>query len=130
MTSLSANASPDRPDPMNVVFIVYPDIVLLDLVGPLQVFTHTQRDAQAGPAYQTHVISGYGGSIATQPVRASRAIRWMCGKRVHTSVVIGGDGRVTGQRGGDNAGRCRAGAVAHNGHEPQGNRNTVRISGR
>lgn len=72
MTSFYANLSNPAPNPapaqMNVVFVVYPNIVLLDLVGPLQVFTHARKDGQSAPAYQTHVVSGEGGRISTNTI--------------------------------------------------------------
>jgi transcriptional regulator GlxA family with amidase domain len=85
-------------DQMNVVFIVYPDIVLLDLVGPLQVFTHARKNAQAGPAYQTHVVSFGGGPIKTNTILqidSDPQAGWLEKHQdtpIHTLVVVGGDG--------------------------------------
>jgi transcriptional regulator GlxA family with amidase domain len=98
MTSLYANLPSTKPDPMSVVFVVYPDIVLLDLVGPLQVFTHARKDPASGPAYQTHVLSFEGGRIATNTILQIDShpfARWLkdwAEKPIHTLVVIGGDG--------------------------------------
>ncbi|AXI46485.1 AraC family transcriptional regulator [Sulfitobacter sp. SK012] len=88
------------PSPMNVVFIVYPNIVLLDLVGPLQVFTHARKDAHAGPAYQTHVVSCDGGRIETNTILqidSDPLTDWFEAHQdtpIHTLVVIGGDGAL------------------------------------
>ncbi|MFC6638341.1 GlxA family transcriptional regulator [Sulfitobacter sediminilitoris] len=83
---------------MNVVFIVYPDIVLLDLVGLLQVFTHARKTADAGPAYQTHVVSFEGDPIETNTILhidSDPLADWLEERqdtKIHTLVVVGGDG--------------------------------------
>ena len=81
---------------MNVLFIVYPDIVLLDLVGPLQVFTHARRSASSPNAYQAHIASCEGGSIGTNTILqidSDPLSQWTEADRpIHTLVVIGGDG--------------------------------------
>ena len=88
------------PKQMNVVFIVYPDIVLLDLVGPLQVFTHARKDAQSGPAYQTHVVSFDGGQTQTNTILkidSDPLVDWFGTHQdtpIHTLVVVGGDGAL------------------------------------
>lgn len=85
---------------MNVLFIVYPDIVLLDLVGPLQVFTHARKNAQSGPAYRTHVASFDGGRTETNTIlqiETDPLADWVAKNRdvpIHTLVVVGGDGAV------------------------------------
>lgn len=96
MTSFCAKT----PHQMNVVFIVYPDIVLLDLVGPLQVFTHARRSADEGPAYKTHAVSFAGGSIETNtilPINSDALGDWLgdgSGTPIHTLVIVGGDGAL------------------------------------
>lgn len=96
MTSFYAKTSSQ----MNVVFIVYPDIVLLDLVGPLQVFTHARKEAHAGPAYQTHVVSFAGGSTETNTIlkiNSDPLADWLEKSHdtpIHTLVVVGGDGAL------------------------------------
>ncbi|WP_299625192.1 helix-turn-helix domain-containing protein [uncultured Tateyamaria sp.] len=89
------------PDaPMNVLFVVYPDIVLLDLVGPLQVFTHATKGEGAGPAYRTHVVSLAGGATATNtilPIGTDPLADWLdphCDVPIHTVVFVGGDGAI------------------------------------
>lgn len=97
MTSLYANP-PSKP--MTVVFVVYPDIVLLDLVGPLQVFTHARKDPHLPAAYATHVVSKHGGQIATNTVLhidSGPVDAWLGNAAtvpIHTLVVVGGDGAV------------------------------------
>ena len=96
MTSFHAKT----PDQLNVMFIVYPDIVLLDLVGPLQVFTHARKNADAGPAYQTKVVSFAGGRTETNTILqidSDPLADWLEKRQdtaVHTLVVVGGDGAV------------------------------------
>lgn len=89
MTSLSAKS------PKQVVFVVYPDCVLLDLVGPLQVFTHARETPDSPNAYQTHVASQSGGAIATNtilPIDTTSLSEWQDGPAIHTLIIVGGDG--------------------------------------
>ena len=80
-----------------MIFIVYPGIVLLDLVGPLQVFTHAYPEGGENPAYRTHIASLDGGSIATNTIvdidsaPLSRVLDEM-GDDPDTLVVVGGNG--------------------------------------
>lgn len=79
-----------------MLFIVYPNIVLLDLVGPLQVFTHAREGAE--PAYRTHVLSSDGGRVETNtivPIDSAPMNDWLgddAAKPIHTLVIVGGDG--------------------------------------
>lgn len=81
-----------------VLFLIYPNIVLLDLAGPLQVFARARRDAQAEPHYRTHVASVLGGSVSTNTIvqiESDPLAYWLGGEAapsVHTLVVVGGDG--------------------------------------
>ncbi len=96
MTSFYAKSSFSKTDPMDVVFVIYPDIVLLDLVGPLQVFTHSRRNPQSKNAYRTHVISNSGGQINTNtilPIDSTPLSEWI-DRPIHTLVFIGGDGAI------------------------------------
>lgn len=100
MTSFYANMPLDKPDPMNVLFIVYPNIVLLDLVGPLQVFTHARKNSLSDPAYQTNIVSFEGGSTETNTILqidSDPLANWLVeheNTSLHTLVVIGGDGAI------------------------------------
>jgi len=79
-----------NPAKRDVVFVTYPDIVLLDLSGPLQVFTHAGGSA----AYDTHVVSWHGGSVETNtvlPIPTGAMADWL-GQPIHTLVIVGGDG--------------------------------------
>ncbi|ABD55498.1 GlxA family transcriptional regulator [Jannaschia sp. CCS1] len=85
MTSFSA-----KP----VLFVVYPNCVLLDLVGPLQVFTHARETPDGANAYQTHVASKSGGMIGTNTVLdidSSPLEEWR-DRPIHTLIIVGGDG--------------------------------------
>ncbi|MEM8841131.1 MAG: helix-turn-helix domain-containing protein [Pseudomonadota bacterium] len=81
-----------------MIFIVYPGIVLLDLVGPLQVFTHACLDATDIPAYRTHVVSLDGGSVATNTIvqidstPLHTVLAQLEDGELDTIVVIGGNG--------------------------------------
>ncbi len=85
-------------DEMDVLFIVYPNIVLLDLVGPLQVFTHARKDSFSDPAYRISIASKVGGGVHTNtilPVNSDSIETWFLqsnNKTIHTLVVVGGDG--------------------------------------
>ncbi len=98
-----ADHVPDRiadrmPDQLNVLFIVYSNIVLLDLVGPLQVFSHARKNTLSDPAYQTNIASFDGGNIKTNTILkidTDPIANWLVKHQntsIHTLVVIGGDG--------------------------------------
>lgn len=82
---------------MPVLFVVYPDIVMLDLAGPLQVFAWARHAGDGPLAYTTAVVSLDGGQVATdsgvsitsEPLSAWRA------RPLHTLVVVGGDGALS-----------------------------------
>lgn len=91
MTSFSATADEDQ---RLVVFVTYPDFVLLDLVGPLQVFSHALDPATGRQGYVCAVTSLTGGMVGTNTVVATPT-EPMAGFRnrdIHTLVVVGGDG--------------------------------------
>ena len=90
MTSNSAK-------PRAVVFVIYPDIVLLDLVGPLQVFSHAIDPATGRPGYHCTVVSASGQMTPTNTVLAipSEPIDHVMEADIHTLILIGGDGANT-----------------------------------
>ena len=96
MTSFSAK-SPNHAA-KTVLFVIYPNIVLLDLVGPLQVFTHARKALQSPPAYDTHIVSHGGGRIDTNTVvhiDSDPIDDWLTtltDTPIHTLVCVGGDG--------------------------------------
>lgn len=98
MTSFSAKTPKHRPK--TVLFVIYPDIVLLDLVGPLQVFTHARKNAQTPLAYDTHIVSRDGGQIETNTIvqiDSDPIDDWLTTHKdtpIHTLVCVGGDGAI------------------------------------
>ncbi|WP_299694223.1 helix-turn-helix domain-containing protein [uncultured Tateyamaria sp.] len=93
------SAKPPLGDaPRAVLFVVYPDIVLLDLSGPLQVFTHARAPGVRSAPYRTHVASRAGGAVPTNTilhVDSDPLAAWLTPERaasVHTLVIVGGDG--------------------------------------
>ena len=90
-----------RPDARRlVVFIVYPDIVLLDLVGPLQVFSHALDSSTGQNGYDCVVTSVEGGLIPTNTVVPCQSVpvSSLAGRDIHCLVVVGGDGAIPGMR--------------------------------
>lgn len=90
--------------PFDVVFVVYPDIVLLDLAGPLQVFTHARKVPQTPAAYRKNVVSARGGTVGTNTllsIHSDPIDDWLAQAEhpaIHTLVVIGGDGAIPAAR--------------------------------
>jgi transcriptional regulator GlxA family with amidase domain len=56
------------PDPVTVLILVFPDFLLLDATGPVQVFSTANdecRDAGRAPAYRVALVSQLGGPVAS-----------------------------------------------------------------
>lgn len=100
MPPFHAKASTTPDQQRNVVFVVYPGIVLLDLVGPLQVFTHAKHTGTDAPAYVTHVVSLDGGPIKTNTIvqidstPLSEFLSSAESPKIDTLVIVGGNGVV------------------------------------
>lgn len=90
MTSITAK-------PRSVVFVIYPDIVLLDLVGPLQVFSHAIDPRTGAPGYACTIVSASGQMTPTNTVLEipSQPIETVMETGIHTLILIGGDGANT-----------------------------------
>ena len=102
MTSFSAKSRKTKSDPGLVVFVVYPDIVLLDLVGPLQVFSHALDPGTGANGYDCVVTSFEGGMVETNtvvPIPSEPMSRYL-NRQIHTLVVVGGDGASKAMRDG------------------------------
>ncbi|MDW3223942.1 MAG: helix-turn-helix domain-containing protein [Paracoccaceae bacterium] len=86
--------------PRLVVFVIYPDIVFLDLVGPLQVFSHAPDSISGSRGYECVVVSTGGGLVQTNTVVScpSVPVSSLSGREIHTLIVVGGDGAVPGMR--------------------------------
>lgn len=97
MTSFSAKIAETRAKARPVVFVVYPDIVLLDLVGPLQVFSHAPDPQTKTNGYACAVVSLNGGVVTTNTVVSipSEPVSRYLDAEIHTLVVVGGDGANT-----------------------------------
>lgn len=83
-----------------VVFVVYPDIVLLDLVGPLQVFSHALDPKTRDNGYECAVVSVGGDMTPTNTVVSIPTVSEseVSTRDIHTLVVVGGDGAIPGMR--------------------------------
>ena len=98
MPSFHANTPRPGPDKPNVVFLVYDGIVLLDLVGPLHVFSRACVEGTAELAYNTHIASVSGGPVQTNTIVQidTVPIQELCdvsqGIEIDTLVIVGGDG--------------------------------------
>ena len=46
----------DKPDQINVAFIIYPVAILLVLAGRLQAFTHARKNVGTGPRISRSVL--------------------------------------------------------------------------
>ena len=102
MPSFSAKPRKTKSDPRLVVFVVYPDIVLLDLVGPLQVFSHALDPEIGANGYDCVVTSFEGGMVETNtvvPIPSEPMSRYL-NRQIHTLVVVGGDGANKAMRDG------------------------------
>jgi len=79
-----------------VLFVVYPGIKLLDLTGPLQVFSDT-FDSEGTSVYKTAVASIDGGTITTDTsldIPTERLSKWRK-RRIDTLIIVGGNGVFT-----------------------------------
>lgn len=82
---------------LEVVFVVYPEICLLDLAGPLQAIAWAKEHNTGRLGYNTSIVSLEGGqvpsdtlvSIDTQPMAAWRD------SHIDTLIIVGGDGVYT-----------------------------------
>jgi transcriptional regulator GlxA family with amidase domain len=77
-----------------VVFVIYPDITLLDLAGPLQVFESCGYRGRADEPYEIAITSPKGGRIKTDTMVSidSEPFSTWTDRGIHTLVVVGGDG--------------------------------------
>ncbi len=100
MPSFHANTPDPAADKPHVVFVVYPGIVMLDLVGPLHVFSRARETDTGDLAYQTHVASVAGGPVPTNTIveidslSISDLSEAMKDDHIDTLVVVGGDGAI------------------------------------
>lgn len=86
MTSIYAKSS------KTVLFVVFPQVKLLDIAGPLQVFTDACLGGEA--RYDVAVASLHGGEIETDTVlsiNATQLAQWR-DTDIDTLIVVGGNG--------------------------------------
>lgn len=79
----------------HVSFIIFPDALLLDLAGPLQVFEFANRTGAAagsGPGYRISVGSNSGGLVRTSSGVKIETIALEALGPIDTVVVVGGCG--------------------------------------
>ncbi|MBB4278906.1 hypothetical protein [Rhizobium mongolense] len=85
-----------KPKRLCIAFVVFGDVVVLELVGPLEAFTvaRTAPLLSVGDPYSTRIVSEEGGpfvtrsglEITTEPLSA------LDGIEIDTMIVIGGGG--------------------------------------
>ncbi|WP_299654968.1 GlxA family transcriptional regulator [uncultured Tateyamaria sp.] len=100
MTSKTAKLGSCPTHARLVVFVVYPNIVLLDLVGPLQVFSHAPDLETGRNGYDCVVVSVDGGSVGTNTIVSipTLSAAGIADRDIHTLVVVGGDGAIPGMK--------------------------------
>lgn len=79
--------------PARLVFVIYPQIALLDLAGPLQVFAWARREDGA-LGYAVSIVSDQGGRVPSDTlvsIDADPIESWL-DRSIDTLVVVGGDG--------------------------------------
>ncbi|MEL6236091.1 MAG: helix-turn-helix domain-containing protein [Pseudomonadota bacterium] len=74
--------------------MIYPQIALLDLAGPLQVFAWARRNGVGALCYDVAILSKSGGRVPTDTLVSvdCAPIGAALGARVDTLVIVGGDG--------------------------------------
>lgn len=98
MPPFHANTPKPDPDKPNVVFLIYDGIVLLDLAGPLHVFSRACADETDELAYNTYIASVEGGPVQTNTIVQVDSVPLAAllgaprGLEIDTLVVVGGDG--------------------------------------
>lgn len=80
--------------PKKIIFFVYPGFKLLDLTGPLQVFSDARDENTDASAYKTTIVSLYGGEVKSDAglsIASQVCSDWV---KCHefTLVVVGGNG--------------------------------------
>jgi transcriptional regulator GlxA family with amidase domain len=84
-----------------VVFVVYPDLQILDLTGPLEVFAMSNRMVGGGAMpYATEVLTADGGAVRATcglEIVADRSVT-ACRGPIDTLVVVGGQGTPAAMR--------------------------------
>ncbi|MEM9044826.1 MAG: helix-turn-helix domain-containing protein [Pseudomonadota bacterium] len=97
MSTLSAKTANGAPAPHRLVFVIYPEIALLDLAGPLQVFAGTWWPGTKTRVYDISIVSAEGGRIQSDSLVSidSDPIHSLAKTRIDTLIIVGGDGVYT-----------------------------------
>ncbi|MEM8650394.1 MAG: GlxA family transcriptional regulator [Pseudomonadota bacterium] len=93
MPSFSAKQLSSHPTRRTILFVVYPDVKLLDLAGPLQAFNDATFD-DGRPAYKTAVASIDGTEVQSDTpltISSDRLEDWKC-RHIDTLIITGGSG--------------------------------------
>lgn len=93
MPSKTANIKKARNTPRTVLFVVYPQVKLLDVAGSLQVFSDAV-DATGKAAYRTALVSLGGETIETDTTltMSTDSMASWSRRRIDTLIVVGGTG--------------------------------------
>jgi transcriptional regulator GlxA family with amidase domain len=103
MPPFHANTPQPTPDKPNILFVVYQGIVLLDLTGPLHVFSRATTDGTEELAYNTFIASVEGGPVVTNTIIQIDSLPLSkfdsaCSEtEIDTLIVVGGDGANASQ---------------------------------
>ncbi|MEL6794860.1 MAG: AraC family transcriptional regulator, partial [Pseudomonadota bacterium] len=93
-------ANTAKRDPIPVSLIVYDGVKLLDVTGPLQVFSDARfRDGSS--AYRVDLVSVAGGPVATDTVMRIDTCRTADAPKADTALVIGGRRALTARHDAD-----------------------------
>ncbi|MEO1679318.1 MAG: helix-turn-helix domain-containing protein [Pseudomonadota bacterium] len=103
MSTFSAITVEPPSDARQIMFVIYPGIALLDLAGPLQVFSWAREPGTDQLGYHTRILSHHGGRVPSDTLVEvdSDAIASCRTSDIDTLIVIGGDGVYAGARDAD-----------------------------
>lgn len=93
MNSFSAISEEKAPNARNITFVVFPGMALLDLTGPLQVFSWARDPKNGLLGYDIRIVSVAGGRIPTcSYIEVDTERTSMCDDApIDTLIVVGGD---------------------------------------
>lgn len=100
MTSFTAKSANGAFAQRLVVFVTYPNVTLLDLAGPLQVFSSARCLGDDYPPYETAIVSVAGDPVTTNTIvdlQTDQACQWAF-REIDTLVVVGGNGAYAALR--------------------------------
>jgi len=94
MTVDPENQNETTDDVRQVLFVIYADISLLDLAGPLQAISWAKDTETGRLGYHSSIVSLTGGSVPSDTLVAidTQSMASWFGKKIDTLIVVGGDG--------------------------------------